>query len=101
VRKWAIVITGFYAAILLLLIVPGAIFWGDSCSNWAGLIDGLKDVYREWISWILTAAVIGGQAILLFLSVDTSQKRLKPRTHILISCAVTGLLTALLTSAAV
>jgi hypothetical protein len=33
--------------------------------------------------------------------VDTSQERLKPRAHILVSCAVTGVLLALLVTAAV
>jgi hypothetical protein len=100
-RKWGIVITGFYAVILLLLIVPGAVFWGDSYSKWSDLIDGVKKTYQEWIIWILAVAVIVSQALLLFLSVDTSHKKLKPRTHILISCVVAGILTALLTSAAV
>jgi hypothetical protein len=101
-RKWGIVVTGFYAVILLVLIVPGAMsLGGGNLSTLSGLIDGVKDVYRDWAFWILAAAVIGSQALLLFLSVDTSQKRLKPRTHILISCAVAGILTALLTSAVI
>src|SRR5260221_7762557 len=37
----------------------------------------------------------------LFLSVDTSQKRLKPRSHILVSVTVGALLTALLSSAVI
>ena len=48
--------------------------------------------------WIPVVAVLVSQPLLLFLSVDTSQKRLKPRAHILVSCAVAGVLTALLAS---
>jgi hypothetical protein len=45
--------------------------------------------------------VIGGQALLLFLSVDTSFHRLRPRAHILVSCVIAGTLWALLSGAAV
>jgi hypothetical protein len=44
-------------------------------------------------------AVLSGQAFLLFLSVDTSQKRLEPRTHIAISVIVSSMLFGLLSSA--
>ena len=101
-RKWGIVVTGFYAVILLGLIVPGALFSiGADFSEWQGLNRGLKEIYGNWTFWVLALAVVGSQALLLFLSVDTSQRRLKPRTHILISCAVAGILTALLTSAVI
>jgi predicted membrane channel-forming protein YqfA (hemolysin III family) len=101
-RKWGIVLTGFYVVILLGLIVPGAMFVaGGDFSNWPGLIHGMKDLYGDWAFCILVVAVVGSQALLLFLSVDTSQKRLKPRTHIMISCTVAAILTALLTSAVI
>src|SRR5262249_2674901 len=58
-------------------------------------------VYQEWITWIFVGIVLAGQALLLFLSVDTSWRRLKPRAHILVSCLVTGTLSALLTGAAI
>jgi hypothetical protein len=45
--------------------------------------------------------VIAGQALLLFLSVDTSFRRLKPRAHVFVSFLVTGTLWALLTLATV
>lgn len=99
-RKWGIVVTGFYVVILLCLIVPGAVFLvGGEYSKVPGLIDGLKGVYGDWTFWVLAAAVVGSQALLLFLSVDRSEKRFKPRTHIMSSCVVGGILTALLTSA--
>jgi hypothetical protein len=101
-RKWGIVISLFYALILLGLIVPGSIFIvGDDFSKWFGLFRAVKDAYADWTFWILVGAILGGQMLLLFLSVDTSFKRLKPRGHILVSCAVATLLTGLLTSAVV
>ncbi len=101
-RKWGIVISLFYALILLVIIVPGSMFLeGGDSSNWPGLLRGLKDSYTSWMFWILAGTLVAAQALLLFLSVDTSQKRLKPQTHILISCIVVALLTAILTSAVV
>jgi hypothetical protein len=62
---------------------------------------GRGEIYGNWTFWVLAAASVGSQALLLFLSVDSSQKRLKPRTPIMISCAVAGIVTALLTSAVI
>ena len=99
-RKWGIVIATFYALILLGLIVPGTIFIvGGEFAKWSGLIGMVKDSYTDWAFWILVGAILGGQILLLFLSVDTSFQRLKPRAHILVSCAAASVLTALLTSA--
>jgi hypothetical protein len=99
-RKWGIVISVFYALILLGLIVPVSMFIvGGDFSKWSGFIRGIKDSYTDWMFWILAGALLASQVLLLFLSVDTSHKRLKPRTHILVSVTVGALLTALLSSA--
>lgn len=96
-RKWGIVISIFYALIVLGLIVPGAVFLaGPDFGDHA-----LRDTYGEWLVWVEVLVVLSAQALLLFLSVDTSHKRLKPRTHILVSCMVVALLTTLLTTAAI
>jgi hypothetical protein len=58
-------------------------------------------MYTEWLVWAAIFALIGGQAILLFLSVDTSQKRLKPRTHLAVSVVAGSMLFALLAFAAI
>ena len=101
-RKWGIVITVFYALIVLGLLVPGAVFLvGRDFSHWHDLLKGITETYQEWLVWIPIAVVLSGQALLLFLSVDASQKRLKPRAHIVVSCSVTAILLALLTSAVV
>jgi hypothetical protein len=42
-----------------------------------------------------------GEGLLLWLSVDTTQKKLKPRTHILVSALTTGMFLAILTGASV
>ena len=98
-RKWGILISACYALILLVLIVPAAIFLaGDDYPSWQAFFRTVHNAYVEWILWLLIAAVLASQALLLFVSIDTSQKRLKPRAHILVSCVAVAVLTALLTS---
>ena len=91
-RKWGAVVTLFYTAVVLLLVIPAAIWIAQG---------SVLDVYKQWITWFPIVIVIAGQALLLFLSVDTSFQRLKPRAHIMVSCLVTGSLWALLTGAAI
>jgi hypothetical protein len=100
-RKWGILVSIFYALIVLGLIVPAAVFLMGDNPTLPRVIGVLRAASGEWLLWLPVLAVLSGQALLLFLSVDTSQKRLKPRTHILVSCAVTGMLLALLVTAAV
>lgn len=98
-RKWGIVISAFYVLILLAVIVPGAIFlYGGYNSGLNGFLHALGGTYSHHVFWVLAGSIVIGQALLLFLSVDASQKRLKPRTHILLSCAVASMLSALLAS---
>jgi len=98
-RKWGIVISVFYALILLGLIVPAVLFFsGGKFNGGSGFLSFVLETYQDWFFWIPAGAVLASQALLLFLSVDTSQKRLKPRSHILVSVTVGALLTALLSS---
>jgi hypothetical protein len=99
-RKWGILISLFYASIIFVLLVPAAVFLVGGITL-GDLSKGVKDAYQEGLVWLPLVIVVSGQALLLFLSVDTSQKRLKPRAHILVSCTVTAMLLALLATAAV
>ncbi len=101
-RKWGIIISVFYALILLGLIVPAVLFSsGRDFDNWAKFLGGIRETYQDWFFWLPAGVILLSQAFLLFLSVDTSQKRLKPRTHILVSVTVGAILTALLSSAVI
>jgi hypothetical protein len=91
-RKWGTVITVSYALIVLVLLVPGAALLGGG---------RLLGPYTEWLTWMPICIVIAGEALLLFLSVDTSRQRLKPRAHIVLSVLVTAMVWALLTGAAI
>ncbi len=98
-RKWGILISAFYALVLLVLIVPGAILLaGIESHSWKEFLGNLNEAYGDWVLWLLVAAVSASQALLLFVSIATSEKRLKPRAHILVSCVAAAVLTALLTS---
>jgi hypothetical protein len=101
-RKWGIVISVFYAVIVLGLLLPAAIPIG----GWGGLFSqefygDLRDFYSMGAAWIPIAAVLTGQATLLFLSVDTSFKKLKPRAHIAVSVTVASMLIAMLAVAVI
>src|SRR6267154_5881235 len=75
-RKWGILISVFYALILLALIVPGATLLAlYKFEGWGKLLGIVTEAYGDWMLWLLIAAVLTSQALLLFLSVDTSQKR--------------------------
>jgi hypothetical protein len=100
-RKWGIIISAFYALILLVLLVPGGVLLFATPSAPADFLRGVEEVYGEWLLWVPLGILLISQALLLFFSVDTSEKRLKPRAHILVSCAAAGILTALLTSAVI
>jgi hypothetical protein len=79
-RKWGILISVFYALILLAFVVPGAIFLAfDKFEGWVKFFRSVIEAYGDWLLWLHIVAVLASQALLLFLSVDTSQKRLKPR----------------------
>lgn len=95
-RNWGFVITAFYALTVMGLLVPGSYLIAGSWS-W----HNVQEFYSEWLVWIAILILVGGQVLLLFLSVDTSQKRLTPRTHVAVSFATAALLMALLAFAAV
>jgi hypothetical protein len=101
-RKWGIIITLFYALIVVGLLFPVIALLAMDYGPFAKeVLKSIGWVYGFLGSWILFAIVLSGQAILLFLSVDTSFKRRKPRAHIAFSCIAASMLTALLTFAVI
>ncbi len=102
-RKWGLVVTLFYLVLVLALIVPATIYFAffPNIKTATQLYAGLRETYSYWVVWVLVGMVIFGPVLLLWLSVDTTRKRLKPRTHILVSAVTTAMLLALLTSAVV
>jgi hypothetical protein len=100
-RKWGLVVSLFYTGAVILFLVPLAV---ALVGNWQGIADlhsHITEAYGYWGTWLFIGVFVGGQVLLLVLSVDVTQRRLKPRTHILYSALLTGLLLAVLTCAAV
>ena len=100
-RQWGIVISVFYALVVLGLLAPSTLM--------LSLHEGVQsqifmatfgEALGTWWVWLPVAVVLLGQILLLFLSVDTAQKRLKPRAHLAVSVAVAAMLFALLAFAA-
>ena len=79
-RNWGIVVTAFYAIVVLLLLGFGIVLLAE---DWWGLDPNYQSDMNELvvISLIPTAFLVCGQVLLLFLSVDTSWRRLKPQRH--------------------
>jgi hypothetical protein len=100
-RKWGAVVTAFYALIIVALVIPAAVLMVGTKNLGAGPLKAILDTYKEWLVWVPACILIAGQALLLFLSVDTSWRKLKPRAHIAVSCLVTGTLSTFLSGAAV
>lgn len=99
-KRWGIVITVFYAAVVAVLLFPGALWLFEQKSVADTLAEAL-DSYRHWLPWLWVGILVGGQALLMFLSVDTSWRRLKPRQHVAVTAFLAGLFTSLLTYAAI
>jgi hypothetical protein len=100
-RKWGIVIFVFYALILLVLILPGFVFFADLPAGRGEFWQTMFESYQTWLAWTPLGILLSGQALLLFLSVDTSFKRLRPRAHIFVSCIIVAFFMALLTFVAI
>ena len=97
-RNWGIVISAFYAVVLLLLIGFGTILLAE---GWAGFatLDGSGFGGLLYLL-IPVAFLVCGQALLMFLSVDTSWRRLRPQRHAKLTAGFVGLMVAILFLAA-
>jgi hypothetical protein len=105
VRRWGVIISGFYAAVVVGFLMPVSLViyrlplrQGQGFEWWnVYTTDG-----EGWIAIVMFGLIlVGGQALLLFLSVDTSWRRLKPRRHVAVSAALTGFFIGLLATSAV
>ncbi len=97
-RNWGVVITVFYAIVVLLLLSFGATLLADGL----GAIDEWSWMDLNGFEYLLIPILIlvAGQVLLLFLSVDTSWRRLKPQRHARVTAGLVGLMVAILFIAA-
>ncbi|HLW52450.1 MAG TPA: hypothetical protein VKW06_06375 [Candidatus Angelobacter sp.] len=89
-----------YAVILLVFVAPLTVLINLDKGSHTFVLEVTK-VYQGGGVWLLTGIMAACQALLLFLSVDVSRQRLKPRSHILLSCMVTAAMAALLCGSAI
>ena len=95
-KKWGLVITLFYGIVVLAFLVPAYIFIVSSSQPSTSTIAA---AYASWFPWTCAGTVMLGSILLLWLSADTTHRRLKPRAHILISTLTTGFFLMILTVA--
>lgn len=100
-RKWGLVVSLFYAAAVIVLLIPLAVALVGNWKTAGELHSHILETYSHWATWVCAAVFVFGQILLLLLTVDLTQRRLKPRTHILISAVVSGLFLAILSSLAI
>jgi hypothetical protein len=106
-KRWAILTVLLYGIFLALLSAPLV----TVCS--LGSADppnpGLKvdvsfsqalQIFQEWSFWIWLGVLLTAQGVLLLVPLDLSQKRLKPRAHVLVPIGVSSFLLANLLFAA-
>ena len=98
-RKWGLVVTLLYVIIVLALLVPATVFLITDSRQ--VLLENIRGAYRTWFTWVNVAFFVIAEALLLLLTVDTSERRMKPRAHIFVSAVTAGVLLALLTFAVV
>ena len=99
-RRWGIVVTLFYLAVVLFLLHPlGAALLLEEPRS--GITKWLPALATVPLWWIVLAILVGGQALLLFLSVDSSRRHLRPRQHVAATACLAGALTALLAFAVI
>lgn len=103
-RRWGTLITIAYGVILLVFLVPLGVFLNASFKPndfVRSFVGNVEEIYASWAAWMLIGICLAGEALLLFLSVDTSFQKLKPRAHILFSGLFTAFTSAFLTGSAI
>src|ERR1700722_17214520 len=101
-RKWGFLISLLYALILVVLLVPASVLLAGSDGFLSPAFSrAVSSLYSSWGTWLTVAILLTCQATLLFLPIDTAQRRLKPRGPVIVSCVVTSVLLAVLTFVAI
>ncbi len=106
-RKWGILISVFYVLILLFLLVPilGYVLGDDLGIEFDSAVWFLQQWAFDSASWrgifLCLVILVAAQVLLLFVSVDTSFRRQRPRRHINVSIATVVLAVGLLSSMAI
>lgn len=96
-RRWGVLITAFYFLLLLVLFGPVLLALAGDVDSSPTNVRSLSSAWI-WIIWIAPLTV--AQAVLLFMPVDTSRSRPRPRRDVAWSIAAIVFAVGLLTLAA-
>lgn len=97
-KRWAAVTVLLYALILIVLTAP-VIFltmgdwWGYQNGGGVGLMEAFQ-CYQARGYWVCLGVLLLGQALLLLVPVDVSQRRLTPRRKLLVPIITSAFLFA-------
>jgi hypothetical protein len=93
-KKWGLVVTLLYALIVFLLLAPATLLLTASSSP---TLSDFKEFYQHWAMWTVSAIFVVAQFALLFLSADTTQKRMRSRTPLAVSAITAAFFLAIVT----
>ena len=94
-KRWGLVVTLLYAVVVLALLAPATLVLAMSSKP---AFSDFMEFYQEFGLWIVAGFFILCQFALLTLSVDTTQKRMRSRTPIIVSTVATAILLAVITA---
>jgi len=98
-KQWGVAISALYAVVVTALAFPLWVYlWADSSSGEV-LADLFDPQDTEWGVWVFFALFVATQAALLFISVDFSGKRLKPRRSLAAAVTATSFAVAIMSLA--
>lgn len=86
-KRWAILTVLIYVAALLLLTFP-VVYVAFAGKNFS--VQQAADVYFSWIYWIWLAVLAAGQALLLLVPIDISERRLPSRRKLKVPVIVSA-----------
>jgi hypothetical protein len=96
-RRWGLVVAIAYGLVVAVLVLPAFIALFHRPLSDATPV--LVRYFQSLAPSIVAIAAAACQALLLFLSVDTSFRRLRPRRHLTVTIALTSLLATVLLAA--
>jgi len=91
-KRWAVLTVFLYALALIVLSIPVTLAafanWGKNDMNVH--FHDLFQLYLQWDYWLWLGVLVGGQALLLLLPIDISERRLPARRNLKVPVIVTA-----------